>query len=446
MGTQDSLARRLTQGHASGRVSTKATGKTQQVGLGSNTPEGMPSNAAAVSVGSIPAQGDHAMGGAGSGRIQPLEHVELRPLIDEYIAQAKKAGQAANSIANKELWLGKLLRFQFADEMTVSRPGHKGSVQLLVDELAQHYSPASMEQCRTVWRAFDRWLTPPTDSNLHGQDYLRRSFLIRVTWPKNKHEEPTLPTADEVRIMLTACTDSNRGKKDAAVLWCLLDLGCRDGEMGENVNTAGRYLRMRDRDGWRFSIADGKTASAKRTAVLVNQEARAAFDVYMATLSDAERHPDQPMFPTGSGKPISVRQIQRIIERLSAQLPEDRRPHPHLLRHLFRTNLDRVGMPNEYKDRLLGHKPKGSTGATTYSHLTPDDIERVAVQYQATARFLSGDYSTTAPQTATAAPLAAPTLPLPMGGGQDIPACDHSGKHFMAKGIEYCAVCKERVA
>jgi integrase len=49
----------------------------------------------------------------------------------------------------------------------------------------------------------------------------------------------------------------------------------------------------------------------------------------------------------------------------------------HLLRHLYRSLLHDAGIPQMVIDAYCGHRPVGSVGMTTYTHLMREAAERV---------------------------------------------------------------------
>jgi len=69
-------------------------------------------------------------------------------------------------------------------------------------------------------------------------------------------------------------------------------------------------------------------------------------------------------------RPLTVRQIQRVIETAS-ELSLHRRIHPHILRHTFASNLMRV-TSIRIVQQLLGHKQLSST--QIYTHPNSNDL------------------------------------------------------------------------
>ena len=78
---------------------------------------------------------------------------------------------------------------------------------------------------------------------------------------------------------------------------------------------------------------------------------------------------DWCFFNTSHNKPITVRQVERIIKALS-KTAIDREIHPHVLRHTFATKLMRISNIRIVQ-ALLGHKSLTST--QVYTH--PNNID-----------------------------------------------------------------------
>lgn len=77
-------------------------------------------------------------------------------------------------------------------------------------------------------------------------------------------------------------------------------------------------------------------------------------------------------FRNNSSKPLSCRQVQRIIKR-AAMMSLGRAVHPHILRHTFATRMMRV-TSTPVVQRLLGHKQLSST--QIYTHPNQDDLQK----------------------------------------------------------------------
>jgi integrase len=77
-----------------------------------------------------------------------------------------------------------------------------------------------------------------------------------------------------------------------------------------------------------------------------------------------------------AGKPMLRTTITNRIKYLTrkAMLPN---VTPHLLRHVYRSLLHDAGIPQIVIDAYCGHRPVGSVGMTSYTHLMRGAAERV---------------------------------------------------------------------
>jgi len=109
----------------------------------------------------------------------------------------------------------------------------------------------------------------------------------------------------------------------------------------------------------------------------INKPLAQAILTFLKLRFDAiQTQPDEFLFVSATpGKHITVRQIQRIVERHSTK-SIGQKIHPHTLRHTFATRLMRVTSIRVVQE-LLGHKNLSST--QIYTHPNSDDM-RLAIE------------------------------------------------------------------
>jgi len=79
------------------------------------------------------------------------------------------------------------------------------------------------------------------------------------------------------------------------------------------------------------------------------------------------------LFISRTHKPLSVRDIQRMVQKAAYQAGLQRQVTPHLLRHTFATRALRHGVDIATLSRLLGHENLATTAR--YLHPDSDAIE-----------------------------------------------------------------------
>ncbi len=160
----------------------------------------------------------------------------------------------------------------------------------------------------------------------------------------------------------TRLLDAAEDDRERCILMLLAGAGLRIGEMtqlqAEDIDFSKGYLRIR--------AAHAKLKKA-RTVVLLPPVVD-ALRKYLAGRSDGW------LFPGYRGHHISIRQVQKILDRIAANAglqkiendnrlgPGRYRIHPHLLSHSFAMwSLD-GGVPIYDLQRQLGHASLASTG------------------------------------------------------------------------------------
>jgi site-specific recombinase XerD len=144
------------------------------------------------------------------------------------------------------------------------------------------------------------------------------------------------------------------------------DAGLRAGEvvrlLVEDWNLAERSLFVRSGKGQK-----------DRVSFVGATTARALCD-YLAMRPLIGR--EQWLFSDGRGRSLTPRHLVHILHRLStrAEIPENRRLHPHSLRHFAATSWLRNGVGIDQVRRLLGHASLHTT--LRYSSLVAADLQQ----------------------------------------------------------------------
>lgn len=183
-----------------------------------------------------------------------------------------------------------------------------------------------------------------------------------------------LSPEDLTRLFDAIPTDSVRGLRDRAILEVLFSTGLRVSEL------AGLNRDQINLDTGEFGVI-GKGGKAR--VVFISKHAKEWLQKYFSKRRDSLR----PLFIRYSGPKdkekgltedklrLSVRSIERMIEkyRIKAGLPI--RIGPHVLRHSYATDLLRHGADLRSVQEMLGHKNIATT--QIYTHVTNTQLRKV---------------------------------------------------------------------
>jgi integrase/recombinase XerD len=191
-----------------------------------------------------------------------------------------------------------------------------------------------------------------------SEDLVEQHILKKVIRPKP--EEPAIKpyTRDDIEAMLAVCSYTQphtmRGKhnsrrsrptalRDRAIIKTLVDTGIRASELCK-ITIADMDKRNKRIFIW------GK--GAKERTVYIDGSTPQTIWRYLATRPDAR--PDDPLFVTQEGHPLSRHALRLLIGRLGrrAGIPQ---ANVHRFRHTFAINFLRNGGNAYTLQRLLGH-------------------------------------------------------------------------------------------
>jgi integrase/recombinase XerC len=205
--------------------------------------------------------------------------------------------------------------------------------------------------------------------------YLNREGLLTnnparlVATPRRDKRLPAVLTADDaLRLMNSPSSkkpEDHAGMlRDRAVLETLYSTGIRASELigmnREDIDRNDSLVRIR-----------GK--GRKERIVPIGSKALEAIDAYLGFLI---RSPEiTAVFIGPSGKRLTARTVQRILENHRKQLGLQQKASPHTLRHSFATHLLESGADLRAIQELLGHASLSTT--QRYTHVNLDSLMEV---------------------------------------------------------------------
>ncbi len=198
---------------------------------------------------------------------------------------------------------------------------------------------------------------------LNRQGVLKENPARLVATPRREKRLPAVLTVDDARRLMEAPGEKSAGGlRDRAVLETLYSTGIRASELvgmnHEDIDRHDRLIRVR-----------GK--GRRERVVPVGEKALDAINAYLQSKTPAPVDPSA-VFSGPSGKRLTVRTVQRILENYRKKLDLLQKASPHTLRHSFATHLLESGADLRAIQELLGHASLSTT--QRYTHLNLDSL------------------------------------------------------------------------
>lgn len=196
----------------------------------------------------------------------------------------------------------------------------------------------------------------------------------KIELPKTQSRSLKFLNRSEVERLLSQPTISTKpGLRDKAILEMLFSTGLRVSELVA-LNREKIDLNRRE-----FGVI-GKGGRAR--VVFLSKRAAAWIGRYLALREDHWkplfiRYAKEKADPASAGEEmrLTVRSVQRIVERYSRQAHLPVRITPHGLRHSFATDLLSAGAGLREVQEMLGHKNIATT--QIYTHVTDPQLRKV---------------------------------------------------------------------
>lgn len=188
--------------------------------------------------------------------------------------------------------------------------------------------------------------------------------------PANKGRKfpPQVPTPDEVRALLRACSDrAPTGIRNKALIVVLYRAGLRCAEalslLPRDVDPGQGSISVQHGKGGRSRIVGLDPAAMSLLLRWVDR--RKALGI------DGRRC----LFCTLEGRPLKPSYVRTLLPRLAVKAGVEKRVHPHALRHAHAAELTWEGVPLPLIQRQLGHASLATTDRYLRS-IAPADVVR----------------------------------------------------------------------
>lgn len=185
-------------------------------------------------------------------------------------------------------------------------------------------------------------------------EVLKKDFSA-VKMPKKDKQLPTVLSPDEIKALINAADT----EKSRLMISLLYSSGLR---VSEVVNLRVQDINFEESTGW---VRRGKGAK-DRLFVLSATLAR-SLKGYLAERQNA--------YVFSKEKPLTTRNIQKIIKLTTTRAGIQKKVTPHTLRHSFATHLLEQGTDIRVIQVMLGHSSLNTT--QVYAHVSAEQLKKV---------------------------------------------------------------------
>jgi integrase/recombinase XerC len=248
--------------------------------------------------------------------------------------------------------------FDFLGERDLAESDHQTLRQFIAHLMNLGVKKTSIARKLSAMRSFFKYL--------NREGILANNPARLVATPRQEKKLPSVLSVDDAQRLMEAPNSSKEkpndmALRDRAILEALYSTGVRASELigmnQDDIDRHNRLIRIR-----------GK--GRKERIVPIGTRALHAIDVY---LGQSDRDAKISAIFTGhSGKRLTVRTVQRILENHGKRLGLSQKVSPHTLRHSFATHLLESGADLRAIQELLGHASLSTT--QRYTHLNLDSL------------------------------------------------------------------------
>ena len=231
-----------------------------------------------------------------------------------------------------------------------------------------HYEPSSINQRLAAIKSYIKYSYGCDPSLL--QVYISVAAVPFSSVPRVQQE---IASEEDIAFLLSMPPASKKGLRDTLIMSILFDAAIR---LDELVQLAVGDIYHKD--DITYLLIHGK--GNKERKVSLDERTVALLNVYLQEYHPGIREAGKPLIYTmisGKTKPMSHRNIQKMIKKYAAQAREAGRNmppvHPHFLRRSRASNLYQNGTPIEIVSRFLGH----SSVETTKDHYAYPSLDQM---------------------------------------------------------------------
>ena len=178
----------------------------------------------------------------------------------------------------------------------------------------------------------------------------------KIKVPKKEKRLPEVLTKEEVKKLL----DVSETKKSKLIMSLLYSSGLRVSEL---VNLKTAEINFEEKIGW---VRQGK--GSKDRMFIISERLLNEIKSYTKKKKDYQ-------YLFSKDKPLTPRNIQKIVKHTRHKAELTKKVTPHTLRHSFATHLLELGTDIRVIQSLLGHASLNTT--QLYTHLSTEQLKKV---------------------------------------------------------------------
>ena len=209
----------------------------------------------------------------------------------------------------------------------------------------KEYATASLAQSFSVLRHF-------------FDQYMKKNLTAGMKAPKSTRKLPVVLSKEEVRRMMDVA-EKTRDKAILQTLYCGLRVSECTSLKKEDVELESRKVMIRAGKG------------DKDRMIRFSNELIRLLNEYLSERTDNSDY----LFAKGTGKPLTVRSVQKMVEKYAKKAGIKKKISPHKLRHSFATHLLESGVDIRYIQTLLGHSDLSTT--QIYTHVSDKKLDSI---------------------------------------------------------------------
>lgn len=259
--------------------------------------------------------------------------------VEQLKNELKLRGFSPMTVRNYGFFVEKFLQHANKDVENLSEEDVKAYLSSLIDDKSRNTVMLAAASLRFFY-----------------QEILKKD-INQIRMPKKEKSLPEVLSRDEVRDLI----DNSDNRKSRLIISFLYSTGLRVSEL---VNLKVGDLNLQDNTGW---VRRGK-GSKDRVFTFSDQIKK---DV-VSYLNDMPKNKE---YLFSKEKPLTTRNIQKIIKKTKERARINKKVTPHTLRHSFATHLLENGTDIRIIQALLGHSSLSTT--QVYTHISSEQLRKV---------------------------------------------------------------------